>query len=169
MCGQDIGRRFPVAWSMFATQLHTTGAPNCILNAHATEPCHASGWSGIEWRNQRINSTTIREELQLHQQARSHLPPSGGLRAQQPSPNPERRRENSPDETIPRWDTSETEREMRTTSSRSRQAYSMTLHTPSKPSCGVTLNLIWSGWLGHRDRGAGRVLGPHLKTFGPHK
>ena len=32
-----------------------------------TNPRHASGWSGIQWRNRKMNSTIIRDELQFPQ------------------------------------------------------------------------------------------------------
>ena len=71
--------------------LHPTEAPSCMLNVHATEPRHTSGWSGTEWRNQKINSTKIRVELQLPQQGPQ--PSATELRVENSAALPEPRKE----------------------------------------------------------------------------
>ena len=99
---------------------------------------HASGWCGTGWRDQKIKSTVIWAERQLPQQACSHLPPNCGFRAKQLSPSPERRRDRSPSETAPDWETHDTAVRHRTRSSWLRQAYSMRLRaafSPKKRRC----------------------------------
>ena len=77
--------------------LHLTEAPSCILNADATEPRHASGWSGLGRRNQKINSTTNLGEVSR--------PAATELRVKRfrsPPTSPERRRDSSLDEGTPK-------------------------------------------------------------------